>query len=399
MKKKLLWLLLCSFITANAQLVNIQDAYLKSAILATTNQGGSPVVARNIMGTVIAVDANGDGQIQPAEAQAVWILSINVPQAVSLAGLESFTNVRKLDVKCGSTALDFTLMPQLLDLNCSDMQQLTSLNISGLTSLLKLDCSNTSLTSLSLQGLLHLEKADLSMSSISELDLTGLVALEELNCNGNNISTLTISGNGSLKKLQCAANNIQTLQLSEAPALEILECGENNFSTLDTSSLTMLVSISCHSAVISSPLILSANTLLNSVYLTDAEIPSVVLGDMPELIWLNCVSATIGNIEIGFAPNLQTIDISESNVRSIDCSGCPSLGVFRAFNCPLEYVNLKNGSTLNYFLADYVDILVDILTICADEDEFDFFINYFQNGPNPSATFLNLTSYCSITPG
>lgn len=399
MKKKLLWLLLCSFITANAQLVNIQDAYLKSAILATTNQGGSPVVARNIMGTVIAVDANGDGQIQLAEAQAVWILSINVPQAVSLAGLESFTNVRKLDVKCGSTALDFTLMPQLLDLNCSDMQQLTSLNISGLTSLLKLDCSNTSLTSLSLQGLLHLEKADLSMSSISELDLTGLVALEELNCNGNNISTLTISGNGSLKKLQCVANNIQTLQLSEAPALEILECGENNFSTLDTSSLTMLVSISCHSAVISSPLILSANTLLNSVYLTDAEIPSVVLGDMPELIWLNCVSATIGNIEIGFAPNLQTIDISESNVRSIDCSGCPSLGVFRAFNCPLEYVNLKNGSTLNYFLADYVDILVDILTICADEDEFDFFINYFQNGPNPSATFLNLTSYCSITPG
>lgn len=123
----------------SAQIVNIPDANLKTALL-----NHSPVI-----------DTNGDNQIQISEAQALTgLLNLNYKQISDVSGIENFNNITELNLHNN----EFTSFPVI-----SSMTSLQTLNL----------CFNN-LTSVDVSGFtaletLYIQYSDLSVISDSDL--------------------------------------------------------------------------------------------------------------------------------------------------------------------------------------------------------------------------------------
>jgi hypothetical protein len=91
------------------------------------------------------------------------------------------------------TSLDVSGLTSLTFLNCTN-NSLTSLDVSGLTALTFLFCNNNSLTSLDVSGLTALTSLFCQNNSLTSLDVSGLTALTSLNCNGNSLTSLRAVG-------------------------------------------------------------------------------------------------------------------------------------------------------------------------------------------------------------
>lgn len=125
MKSKLLQaicLLLVSF--ANAADIVFPDSAFKQKLIQATTANNT---AKDLNGNAIAIDTDANGQISTAEALLVYQLDVSGSLLNNLGGIESFTNLRVL--------------------NCSN-NQLSSLNLATLLSLITLNCSNNQLTAL-----------------------------------------------------------------------------------------------------------------------------------------------------------------------------------------------------------------------------------------------------------
>jgi hypothetical protein len=78
MKKKLLILSIGFFSIAHAQNLNFTDSKFKALILSSASSNN---IAKDLSGNSIAIDTNGDGEIQLSEAQQVSILNIQQDSA------------------------------------------------------------------------------------------------------------------------------------------------------------------------------------------------------------------------------------------------------------------------------------------------------------------------------
>ena len=213
MKPKLLLLLLLLLtLGTQAQIVNIPDPAFKSFLLlsSTTNN-----TARDSNGTSIKVDANNDSEIQLAEALAVYELKLNNSSIISMEGIESFSNLTRLDCSFNDiTALDVSMLANLnyLDVN---INELTSINVSGLANLETLFCGVNSLTS---------------------LNVSGCTGLKRLSCTDNQITTLDLTDILDLTALEFSENLISTIDVSQFPNLTSLYAGDNLLTTVDVTN-------------------------------------------------------------------------------------------------------------------------------------------------------------------
>ncbi|UPT70943.1 MAG: T9SS type A sorting domain-containing protein [Flavobacterium sp. JAD_PAG50586_2] len=150
--------------SVNAQIITIPDAYFKNVLVTTAcvqlpNQSYDDV------------DTNNDGEIQLSEALAVTKLDISDRGLTNISGVENFTNLTYLS--CASNALggelNVSMLTNLTDLECSNCQ-LTSLNVDGLTHLTRLYAFSNNFTVL-----------DLSNTAVVDFYLGGCTSLQYLN--------------------------------------------------------------------------------------------------------------------------------------------------------------------------------------------------------------------------
>ena len=137
------------------------------------------------------------------------------------------------------TTLDLSGLSSLSYLECS-LNPLTSLNLSGLTSLKEVRCNGTALTALDLTGSPGLEHLSCGNNNLTTLELAGLANLKYLYCYDNNLTTLDLTGSSSLEYLYCYDNNLTSLDLTGSSSLKFLSCYNNNLTTLDVSGLSDL---------------------------------------------------------------------------------------------------------------------------------------------------------------
>lgn len=229
MKKQVLWLFLLISGLATAQVVNIPDANFKSILLSS---GPNSDIAMNNAGVRVAIDANADGEIQTAEAAAVWEMNLqyySIPastQQLSLTGLSAFVNLRKFTTGNNPfiTELDLSGLPHIQKVNCSNSWNLESLNVSGLSTITELESMLTKISTLDLTGVVNLRKLNVFDSNITSINLSGLSLLETLDCSGNLLNELSVGTNVNLKILRCYSNNITSLDVSGCPLLNTLSC-------------------------------------------------------------------------------------------------------------------------------------------------------------------------------
>jgi Leucine-rich repeat (LRR) protein len=202
------------------------------------------------------IDTNGDGKISVEEAALVEEMSLeneggnkdgsNKNAGVkSLAGIEYFTNLRRLNVgKNSLEKLDLSKNTRLTYLNCSD-NSLKSLSLPVGSLLETLNCNNNGLTSLNVSVLPRLKYLYCTNNELKTLDVKANVSLVEFSCGGNSLTALDVSGCSALTDLNCGVSDrkapgdtrtdIVSLTLPSPSVLVRLDCGGNQLTGLDLS--------------------------------------------------------------------------------------------------------------------------------------------------------------------
>ena len=143
---------------------------------------------------------------------------------IKVEGCTETTFASDANTELHATGTVVTLKGKITELNCNG-NQLTALNVQGLTALEELLCRNNQLTT---------------------LDVSGLIALKELGCNSNQLTSLNVSGCTALENLGCFRNQLTSLNVQGLTSLEMLGCHGNQLTTLDISGLTALKRLSCY---------------------------------------------------------------------------------------------------------------------------------------------------------
>ncbi|MGF7107739.1 leucine-rich repeat domain-containing protein [Treponema pedis] len=122
-----------------------------------------------------------------------------------------------------------TLKGKITELHCGS-NQLTALDVQGLSALEWLDCSGNQLTALNVQGLTALQGLDCSDNQLTALNVQGLTALQGLGCGGNQLTALNVQGLTALQGLGCNGNQLTALNVQGLTALQELDCSGNKLN-------------------------------------------------------------------------------------------------------------------------------------------------------------------------
>lgn len=441
MKKLLLTLICCTGI-ASAQNVNIPDASFKNALLLASSENEIAF----INGNPVAIDTNGDGEIQESEAQAIDSLDVSpniffIPFDITdLSGIQSFTNLKLLN--CGGnqlTSLDVSTLP-LLEKLVANQNQIVAINISGLNALTTLDLLNNeitsinvadnislidlelagnNLTSIDLAGIVNLKRLSVGFNQLSSINVTNLPNLEELRVDNNNLTTLDLTGINNLKYLDYGQNSISSLDFSSLTTLEYLYCGGNGLTTLNISNLVNLKSLICESNSLSS-LDLAGLGNLSTLICSFNNLTSIDLSPTSSLYTFECNSNQIATIDLSGQTALHSANISNNVLTTIDLSNNTNLWELYATGNQLTTLNLNNNSTLYYFDASDNTLLETLFInntsfsqpfipglfginncpnlryVCAPESVLQTV--QFQVDTNSGATDVVVNSYCIFSP-
>jgi len=221
----------------------------------------------------------------------------------------------------GVSQLDLSKLSKLETLACSN-NQLTSLDLSKLSELKSLSSANNQLTSLDLSGCPKLKNVNVSENPLTEIwlnvnqdsnftsfkypgdaQLKFKVAIPDENLKTCLLATFDTDSDGSISadeanvpssSIDCSGRGIKSLSgLEYFKNLKTLDCSDNQLTSIDLSENDMLHDLDC-----------SGNA-----------IASLDVSCLPGLSYLNCQ----GNA-------LTTLDVSEnSHLATLVCTGNPSL--------------------------------------------------------------------------
>lgn len=193
MKKQLLFFLLIIASISNAQIVDIPDADFKNYLLNYSNYPYG-----------FLIDTNDDDEIQETEALAVTDLNLVQSDSapfVSIEGIQSFTNLETLQVAGTISTID----------------------LSGLSSLTFLYITDPALESLNITGLIALNQIDLAMTALTSLDISSLLNLQLLQITqADDLTSLIVGDNNMLESVWLSSSSLQELDLSGCPNISSL---------------------------------------------------------------------------------------------------------------------------------------------------------------------------------
>ena len=216
MKVLILFLLLVSPILINAQAIRIPDPAFRQRFIA------------------LRYEENDNGKIEVSEREDVTDLDLTNLGIVNLEGINSFMNLRELQIPQNKIAkLDVSKLKNLQGLYAWD-NPLTDVNVTGLTKLKNLYVQNFG-------GPYGIE-----LSYLKTLDVSTLTSLEDLRCSNNRITSLDVSGLQNLQKIECRFNLLNSVNLTKAPNLKSVDISKNPLEiTVDIRGLMYLEYFNC----------------------------------------------------------------------------------------------------------------------------------------------------------
>lgn len=400
---------------ANAQIINFPDANFKNVLLSAN---ASNQIAYGVSGYT-NVDTNGDGEIQVSEASVITILQFQSASIVDLTGIENFTNLANLGCYSNTinnfnlngltnlqtinisgnygtntvfnfsnlpaltnlsfyysniTSLTLTSLSNVINLNLWGNSNLSSLSVTGLTSLDRLSAWDCTLTNFSLINSPLLSELNLSNSHLNSITITSFPILKKLNLQNNNLTdTSAFSNLNNLEELNIQGNQIPNLVLPSLPALKYFYCGSNGFPTINLLGYPNLRGVAVNNNTISS-LDFSNNPLLQQITMDNNPIYNADFSNLTQLSSLSC---------------------SGNFMSQLDLSNSPYLTSFNYFNNPnLTAINLKSGlaNTINYNTSIYYN-LPNLMHICVDDGD-TFTYSLLSTIPT-----VPISSYCTFVPG
>ena len=320
-------------------------------------------------------------------AQYTAIPDVNFEQALIDKGIDSggidhkvlTANINKITylIVSNYTIADLTGIEDfvaLQTLNC-DTNQLTSLNVGGLSALTALSCSNNQLTSLNVGGLTDLTYLACKNNRLTSLNVSGLMALTNLLCDDNQLTNLNMSGLSALKQLNCSYNQLTSLNVSGFTALTYLGCGGNQLTSLNVSGSTALRSLECDSN----------------------QLTSLNVSGLTALTYLYCVSNQLNSLDMSGLTALTSLGCSYNQLTCLNVSGLKALTYFGCtFNPSLSCIQVDNVAAATANGNWQKDATASYSTNCSLSTS-TFNQKTFSLSPNPVKSILNLQFSTAIT--
>jgi uncharacterized repeat protein (TIGR01451 family) len=327
MKYLLALLLTFTLMTGISQIVNIPDPGFKAALI---NQ-------------VPGLDANGDGEVQVSEAQAVTKIWRVIFGGTNITGIKSFSNLDSLYLVSTINATGM-INPDLSGMTNISVVYLANcagnINISGCTNLKKLTFDNSTQTNLIVTG----------------LNLTGAYNLRDLTsfCSFTT-PELDLRSCDSLTSLELGyLCNIQTLNTSGLTKLRRIKLQGENFGSIIARNCTALTSITAY-----------------------------IINDLLDLSGSNI---------------LDTLSVNNYKPTILDLSTCIKLRRMELTAPNLRYLNLKNGSLLQYMSLLLNQTNPFPINICTDDFETATIISYMALYASVNDS-ITINSFCTGFPG
>lgn len=272
--------------------------------------------------------------------------------------------------------------PQLTTLNCYN-NALTTLNVSGDTSLKTLSCRTNS----NLASIIGLEDCTamtfLSCYNCALTDLnsavSGMTNLETLYCDGNKLTTLNVQNKNKLTRLDCynnpnltsasITNNsaLVTLNAYNCPSLTTLYCPWNDLTAFDVHGNTAMQKLQCYNneelATITGLASCTAITYLDCEDCKIADLSAVSGMNDIATLWarnnkLTSLAVTgkskLTNLRVSGNTLLTTLNCYDNALTSLDVSGCTAMTMLRCYeNASLSLISgLADCTALTYLDAD-----------------------------------------------
>ncbi|WP_309641028.1 T9SS type A sorting domain-containing protein [Flavobacterium sp.] len=313
--KKIYFILVFSLVTfiAQSQIVNIPDADFKSLLL------------------YYGIDTNSDNEIQVSEALTVTSLSISNPtlHIQDVTGLNAFSN--------------------LTNLQCTDQNELTTIDISNLTALQTLSFYMTPLATLDVSSLTNLQSLSIGRSNFTTLNVSGLSNLTLLSLGENDfLNTITLSGLPNLESVSTAyCTQLTTFTITGVPQLKILNC-YNSFAltSIDVSGLSVLEDLTVSYCNLTSLNLTGLSNLKTVDSQSCRNLTSLITTGTNAITRLNCSSCRLTALNVTGMLQLQFLDCSYNN-NYIDTTGLSALDLTGLTNLTELRCNANSITNLN----------------------------------------------------
>ncbi len=146
--------------------------------------------------------APSDGSLSPDDWKNIvyWDYS-STPRRVNALSLVS---------KDLSGTLDLTGLPYLTHVYCNNNEELTGINVSGMTSLEWLECNNNQLSAINVSDLTNLTRLECAANRLTgTLDVSNLPNLTTLVCAVNRLTKIKLNGTATYNMLWVFANSLE----------------------------------------------------------------------------------------------------------------------------------------------------------------------------------------------
>ncbi|MCR5803774.1 MAG: DUF4214 domain-containing protein [Clostridia bacterium] len=311
------------------------------------------------------VDSNKDGKLSQTEINAVTDIVVSNMDISDMTGISVFTNLTKLNCAHNDlTELDLTGLTALTEIDCS-YNQLTVFNAKSSKDLEVLNCRSNKLKNgmayFNVSGSILLKRVDISSNEFTSLDWGNKrTKLEYFDCSYNKLKTLNISGVTALTELNCSHNLLDSIDISGLNDLALLNCYDVKNVDISSSNVTQLT---CGGSRLES-LILSEK--LETLTMTDSvKIKELDLRDCKELTSVSCRKNDLEILNVSGLEKLRTLqcsyneltDLTTGNnkeLNTVDCqhNNLKNLKIdanLYKLNCqdnPLEYLDISEASEL-----------------------------------------------------
>jgi len=352
-------------VVAHAQIVNIPNANFKAKLLAA-NQFGStastetPVYNSSTNQWTVSsynkIDTNNDGQIQVSEAQAIKYLNVGISNITNVQGILSFINLIFFGCYQNNlTSLNVQGLSNLQVLYC-DYNQLPSLNLQGLTNLQYVDCKYNQLTSLNVQGSVNLQTLLCRGNQLTSLNVQGLTNLQSLYCGANQITSLNLQGLTNLQSLHCDNSQLTSLNVQGSVNLNTLICQFNQLTSLNVQESANLKYLSCENNQLTA-LFIKNNNVINWAYLEFDDNPNLafICADEADLTVVQQRVGSYGyaatcqvNSYCSFVPGGVFYTIQGNNNFDVNNNGCDASDSIY----PNLKFNITNGTVAGSLISN-----------------------------------------------
>ena len=259
--------------------------------------------------------------------------------------VQGLTSLQKLNCSYNKlTALNVQGLTALQELNFHS-NQLTELDVQGLTALQKLDCSNNKLTALNVQGLTALQELNFYSNQLTELDVSNLTTLQKLSCGNNKLPELNVQGLTALQELECYENKLTSLNVQGLTSLQKLSCSWNQLTALDVQSLTSLQKLNCSYNKLTA-LNVQGLTNLQKLECYRNQLPELNVQGLTNLQELSCGDNKFTELNVQGLTSLQKLSCHENQLTSLDVQGLTNLQELYCGDNKLTELNVQGLTSL-----------------------------------------------------